>query len=102
MRDKQEDSIVKVMQILVSIVVKFRQLTNPSGLNMFLKYSRVDRKIFCCLSLCWLLRLVHKEGFQLVPIVIGVLGNVIINEYLYGSVCRFTPSNEKIRFSDVK
>lgn len=36
------------------------------------------------------------------PIVIGVLGNVIINEYLYGSVCGFTPSNEKIRFSDVK
>lgn len=35
------------------------------------------------------------------PIVIGVLGNVIINEYLYGSVCGFTPSNE-ITFSDVK
>lgn len=52
MRDKQEDSLVKIIQILVSMVVKFRQVTNPSGLNMVLKYFCVHHKIFCYVSLC--------------------------------------------------
>lgn len=102
MRDKQKDSLVKVTQILVSIVAVVRQLTKPSGLNMFLKYFCVDHETLCCLSLFWMLRLVRNGRFHSMPIVIGGLRNMIINKYLCRSACRFTPSNKNTRFSDVK
>lgn len=97
MRDKEEDSLVKVTRILVSIAAEVRQLTNPSGLNMLLNYFCVDHETLCCLSLFWLLRLVGNERFHSMPIVIGVLRNIIINEYLCRSVCRFTPSHQIFR-----
>jgi len=96
MRDKQEDSFIKVIQIF--IVAKFRQLTHPSGLNKLLNCSYVDLLPFLVLAV----ETSQKRKVSFSAICDRGFGKHDYNEYLYESVCRFTPSNEKIRFSDVK